>query len=658
MWESNFSLSYKRLCVAASLPFVLLATAAPADVKLAFLREREGEKQIFLANGLGERPTAVTEGKRWHVYPALSADGRLLAWAEGADEKDLQIVVEQLAGPGGKAVREQWTAKAGRHLHPRFSGDGRFLAFVGPYGPEDTQRIAVLKVADVRATEPKRGVDGAVRAPKPTVVPSDYPSFFPALSSDGSFVVFERSKPDGKKDIVRYRFRDGKLTTLTAPEMKCMAPALSFDDRFVAYTAHVDGNWDVYVLDLASDKGAVRITAEPSRDFAPRFLPNGGLVFASDRSKHFQLYEISADEMRRGKYRARQIVSGDADDYAPSVSGEVHYGQAQLPAMLEPPRSSFGTARLGDVVYVAGGHQGREHTYPKESFLASLEALDLKTGEWSTLAPRPVAAHGYGIAAVEKEEQGRKKRYLYAFGGFVHSDAHVPKWKSVPFVDRYDVQANRWERIGELSAPRSSNVVATVGGKIYLIGGWDSTPKKPNDLEGKFSSVIEVFDPATEKLTVSDAVLPSPLRRAMTAVVVKDEVVLVGGIGQGSAHFDLLDKVTAFKPSTGKWRELPPLPFRTFAPAAGAIGDELFVFGGGLFTDGGKDFSYVSHVFQLSAGASQWQHTGRYLAEPKGFSMVVPVADDTLALLGGHNYEALAGDGPVRTVELFSRASK
>lgn len=637
---------------------LLLASAAPADVKLAFLREKDGEKQIYLASGLHERARAITEGKRWHVYPALSSDGQLLAWSEGPDAKELQIVVEKLAGPGGKATREQWTSKPGRHLHARFSGDGRYLAFVGPYGPDDAQRIAVLKVADVRASKIERVAGTVIRTATPVVIPSEFPSYFPALSSDGSFVVFEESKPDGKKAVVRYRLQDGQRTVLTSPDTNCMSPALSFDDRYVAYTAHVDGNWDIYVLDLDANKPAVRITAETSRDFAPRFLPDGGLVFASDRSGQFQLYEIPASEVRGGRFRARQLLAGDADDYAPTVSGDIHYGQGQLPAMLEPPRSSFGTARLGDVVYVAGGHQGKEHTYPPESFLDSLEALDLKTGKWTKLAPRPIAAHGYGIAAVEKEERGGKKQYLYAFGGFAFSPDHNPKWKSVTYVDRYDVAANTWKRVAELSEPRSSNVVVTVGGKIYLIGGWDSTPKKPNDLEGKFSKTIEVFDPATETVTVSESRLPAPLRRAMTAVVMGDEVVLVGGIGEGSAHFDLLDAVTAFNPATGAFRELPKLPFRTFAPAAGAIGDELFVFGGGLFSDGGRRFSYVSHVFQLSSGADHWNHTGRYLAEPKGFSMVVPVAKDTVALFGGHNYEALAGDGPVRTVELFSRATK
>lgn len=657
MFARPFNRSFAPTRLLLLFGLFLPTAVALADVRVAFLRERDGEKHVYVMDGKHARPRPITEGKRWHLYPALSADGKRLAWAEGADDKDLQIVVEEWNRAEAKATREQWTSRPGRHLHPRFSGDGRFLAFAGPYGPEGASRVAVVKVAEAKAAKADRLGPLPVRHVEPTVVPSEYPAYFPALASDGSFVVFQRSKPEGKKDLVRYRFQDGETTVLTPADGNCMAPALSFDDRFLAYTALVDGNWDIYVLDLsAPDRGATRVTDAEERDFAPRFLPDGGLLFASARGGgRFRLHEIPADEMRFGRFRARLFLDSEADDYAPTVSGDLRFDQGRLPAMTEPPRSSFGTARLGDVVYVAGGHQGREHTYPPESFLDILEAFDLKTGTWRRLAPRPVAAHGYGIAATERVVDGKSRRYVYAFGGFTYSDAHRPRWKSVPFIDRYDVDANRWERVGELSAPRSSNVVVPVGDKVYLIGGWDSTPKHDGDLDGKFVSTIEIFDLVTETVSTSEAKLPAPLRRATTAVVVGDEIVLVGGIGEGASHFELLDTVTAFRPSTGKWRELPRLPFKTFAPAVGAIGSDLFVFGGGLFTEGGKQFRYVNHVFALPEGAGRLHHTGRYLAEPKGFSMVVPVAPRTLGVFGGHNYEALEGDGPVRTVELFSQ---
>jgi hypothetical protein len=266
-----------------------------------------------------------------------------------------------------------------------------------------------------------------------------------------------------------------------------------------------------------------------------------------------------------------------------------------------------------------------------------------------------VPCHGFGLAAVRKRVGGVEKDFLYAFGGFAYSKDHNPRWKSLDLIERYDVQADRWEVVGHMPRPRSSNVVAQVGTRVYLIGGWDSTPRSDNDCEGRFLREIDVFDLETEACSPSPYLLPDPLRRAFSGVVMGDEIVLVGGLGQGSSHFDLLDRVTAFNPVTGWWRELPRLPFPTFAPATGAIGNEVFVFGG-MFKTGAEDYAYVNHVFCLKPGADRWQHTGRYLTEAKGFSVVVALGNGALGILGGHAYQN-GTDGPVRTFEVFETVS-
>ena len=153
---------------------------------------------------------------------------------------------------------------------------------------------------------------------------------------------------------------------------------------------------------------------------------------------------------------------------------------SRLPDIPTPARSSFGVARSGSKVYVVGGHQGREHTYPPESFMDQLEVFDLETNAWTTLAPRPVKAHGYGVVS--------DGPFVYAFGGFTYSDEHKPKWKSIPDVHRYDSRSNEWEKVGELKDPRSSNAVVQVGRKVYMVGGWNGTPKHEDDYEGDFTS--------------------------------------------------------------------------------------------------------------------------------------------------------------------------
>ena len=312
---------------------------------------------------------------------------------------------------------------------------------------------------------------------------------------------------------------------------------------------------------------------------------------------------------------------------------------------MEPMRSSFGTIQHNGLLYMCGGHQGPEHTYPKESFTDNFNVYDKRINAWRELAPRPQKAHGYTLAAVGN--------YIYAFGGFTFSENHKPGWKSITAIDRYDITNNTWTTVAHLNRPRSSNVSVTVDGKVYLIGGWDSTPKKLNDYEGFFHNTIEIFDLATETVTIAPYQMPAPLRRAFTGVEYEGKILLIGGLGQGASHFDLVSNVTLMDPKTGISSELPQLPFATFAPAAETIGRELFVFGG-MFKTGEMSFEYVSHIYGFNFDTSEWRHTGRYLKESKGFAQVFKMDNRTIGILGGHRY-FMDEDRPVNTFEIFKK---
>lgn len=320
---------------------------------------------------------------------------------------------------------------------------------------------------------------------------------------------------------------------------------------------------------------------------------------------------------------------------------------SRLPDIPQPARSSFGLARRGSKVYVVGGHKGREHTYPEDSFMDSLQMYDMESKSWTTLAPRPVKAHGYGVVA--------DGPYVYAMGGFVYSHDHDPNWKSIPDIHRYDSRTDSWEKVAELASPRSSNATVQVGRKVYMVGGWDSTPKSAGDKEGKFLKTVEVLDLDTGEVSTAPYEIPAPTRRAFTALEKDGEIIMLGGLGEGSTHFEMLDNVTALNPETGESRELPKLPFPTFAPGAGRIGDTLFLFGG-LIKEGEEGYHYVDSVYKLEPGAETWEDAGVLLNENKGFPMVVNLSDNELGILGGHSYDD--GDAPVSTFEVLTKKSE
>lgn len=614
---------FKNLVLASVLTAPVVAKA-----DLYFMSEVGGVKRIVRAHDDGSNQAFVTPAGVWSLYPDVSADGKLFAVAQGESETKLKIVLED-AKTGQRKIFD--SGLEGMHLHPDLSGDGRYLAFSGPDAVSGKQQIFI--------------VDLSSKEQRPTRLEVDADCYFPTLSSDGNTLVYQRNITTRQREIVEVDLFSRHSKIISSSEVSLnMAPALSFDDRYVAYTSQRDGNWDVYIYDRLTSV-TKRATSNTAMDFAPNFSADGSLVFASNRKENFGLYKIPAALV--GSENAQETLvteTAGGDLYAPVYTGSRNYQQTLHTPILAPARSSFGVTTVNDRVYIVGGHQGKEHTYPESSFLGSVEYYDLKTKAWKKAAPRNKPSHGFEVVTYGK--------YIYAFGGFAYSPDHKPRWRSLDEIERYDTEQDKWEIIGHMPRKRSSYVIGEANGKAYLIGGWDSTPKHENDLEGVFHRKIDVFDFATETMTELDVDLPNPLRRAFTAVSRDNKIFLIGGLGQGASHFELLDRVTEFNPADKSWKEHPTLPFATFAPAAAFMGDDLYVFGG-MFKTAPKDYVYVNHVYRLPAGQQSWQNTGRYLHEPKGFARVVNTSDNEVLILGGHQYFQDGSDAPVPTVESF-----
>lgn len=606
---------------------LLASCASYAD--FVYMREDAQGKSIQLQ---GSSATTLNDSssKLWAIYPDITPDGNEFIYAEGAGPEDLHLTYLNKK----KNLTQRFSlAQKGMLLHPKFSKNGKFIFLSAP-GPKGKNTILFFdREAEVRRQGAGLAEYSLANA---QVLATDEEAYFPRPSSDANFVVYQRNT-SGKKEIVLFDRLENTKTVLA----EGMSPALSFDETKVAYTSKVDGNWNIYVIDRTT-KVVTQMTTDAKDEQAPTFMPDGSLVFASNKTGHYRIYKIVNNKWE-------QMVSAseneEVDFYSPQFSGEHKFVQKENAPFIGNPRSSFGTASLDGKIYMCGGHQGAEHTYPPESFSDQFIVYDIAANKWTELAPRPAKAHGYQIVAYGN--------YVYAFGGFAYSPNHKPKWKSLSQIDRYDIKANKWETIGELSSPRSSNVAVTINDKVYLAAGWNSTPKFENDLDGTFLDSIEIFDLKTEKAELASYKIPMPLRRALTGIEHNGKIVLVGGLGQGASHFELLNNVTAIDPVDGKSEELKALPFSTFAPAAEVLGNELMVFGG-MFKTGPMAYEYVSHIYAMDLKDQEWRHTGRYLKETKGFSQVFHLDQKTLGILGGHHY--LEGmDSPVSTFETLSK---
>ena len=644
--------------VTAIFTSLLLSNPAAASRRLVYMREGPATKSIVLADSDGRELRTLDLGEGSSLYPTIAADGDRVAFSHTTNGRDFALFLVDLA----TNEHQQLTPFDGLTLHADFSGDGRRLAVSGPFGPRRANTIAWADISQAAAPAASRKEQGLKALDWHVLDSGGGPAYFPSLSSDGTMIVFHRSSsnqedplqydqhlsaPLRQSEIVLVDLGANTTTVISAPDTISMSPSFSWDDRYVAFTQLVNGDWDIMIADLTQLSRAVtRIRLGPSRDLAPRFEHDGSLLLSSDRSGNFALYRIPAAELWRPEPQVLPLAHDrNHSVYAPQASGPLDVVQGKKADLPQPARSSFAAVSDGTSLYVTGGHQGSEHTYPEESFLKIHQKYDPTCDSWSSLKQRSTAAHGY--------ESVYFNGFIYTFGGFAFDETHGrPRWRSLDLIERYDTKHDTWEVIGHLQQPRSSNIAARVGDKVYVLAGWDSTPRFEGDFEGRFHRSIEVFDLVTHQTSVLGVELPDPLRRALSAVTVEDTIILVGGLGQGSNHFDLLANVTVFDTEKRTFRELSPLPFPTFAPAAGLLNNSLYVFGG-MFKTSGEDYKYVNHIYELPLDGGPWSHSGRYLAEPKGFARVLSNGPQSLAILGGHSADNQS-DGPVASFETFT----
>ena len=643
--------------------FLLLSFfALSSSAKMVYLHQVGENRRVVLAEDDGSFLRFLTSENQQAYHPEISSDGRYVAYSIGVIELgrkiDVAIHVEDLQS----GDIEVWTPSGNQYIHAEFSGNGEYLSYSAPIerNGRTLQNIQWVHLPSERKKGPVRtevhnGRKYHFFRTTPETIESPFHGYFPALSSDGNFIVFHQTEdPKSKttpKHLAMYDRRSKKLTELTPRNGSALVPSLSYDNRWVAYASVEEGIWDLRLMDLWT-KQSRKITDSPAREFTPVFAPDNSITYThiiEGENFDLDLYRIDAKAVfnkSRPAEPRKFLGTAAVMEYVPSFSGNLQVELREETKILDPARSSFGAVEHRGKIYIAGGHQGPEHTYPPESFMKRMEIFDEKTKTWSRAADLNLARHGFQIIA--------HKGFIYAFGGFTYSAKHRPGWKSVDLIERYDIANNVWEVLPvKLTRPRSSNVVAKVGNQVYIIGGWNSTPKHDGDLEGRFHREIDVFDLETETLSESPYRLPDPLRRAFTGVVVEDEILLLGGISEGSSHFDWIDRVTSLNTKTGEWKEYPRLPFATFAPGAGVLNGKVYLFGGM-----NKTFSYLNTVFEFDFYARKpWLNTGRYLKENKGFPQVVHLPHQALGILGGHTYRYPAPgrieDSPVDSFEVF-----
>jgi N-acetylneuraminic acid mutarotase len=212
------------------------------------------------------------------------------------------------------------------------------------------------------------------------------------------------------------------------------------------------------------------------------------------------------------------------------------------------------------------------------SFLLSPFILDADaSGDfWVSKSLMPTSRTALGVAVVEGK--------IYAIGGCNSTHSYLGT------AEMYDPDTDTWETKASMPTPRREFAIAVYNNKIYCISGESGADSKG----GIYSEVNEVYDPATDTWTTK-ADIPTP-RYGMCANVVDDKIYAMAGAHADVYPGDLCSDLNeVYDPRTDTWTTKNPLPTAVLYAASTAVDNKIYVLGGraGWLSDGWHDFNQV-----------------------------------------------------------------
>lgn len=252
-----------------------------------------------------------------------------------------------------------------------------------------------------------------------------------------------------------------------------------------------------------------------------------------------------------------------------------------------PPECAGGVtgAVVGDRLVLIGGALDAD-TYP-----GRVQLWQSGSAGWTDGAPMPTARHNVSAAVI-----GSK---VFVVSGLVRTDTPEPGTghPSTPSAahEVYDVEADRWQRLGALPEPRVRPVVELVNGELIVLGGRGAADNAKIGL---------AWSPETDTWRELGE-MPFAVRHP-AGCRLGNEVILSGGWSpDDSARGAFHSGVHAFNPKTGAWRRLADMPEARAGHELVNLDGRLYAIGGLTRDDGGAKIA-VESVDVYAPEADAW----------------------------------------------------
>jgi TolB protein len=282
-----------------------IPTAGEPSPGIAFVSERDDNKEIYLIQPDGSGLTRLTDDPDIDADPTWSPDGRQIAFRSRRDATTDIFIMNTDGSQQTNMIRDP-AGSLFDEFYPAWSPDGETLALITDrfeFGGCSGHTVALMPVSG--GMENIQHID-TVTGNQRSVV----------WSPDGQSLAFSNSC--NQNDIVSlylWHRKTSEIQRLTTDRSQNIYPSWSHDGRFLAFTSTRDGNAEIYKLELATGT-LTNLTNHPARDIFPTWSSDDShIAFTSDRTGNDEIFVMSADGSN-----LRKLTNHPRRDFHPAWS--------------------------------------------------------------------------------------------------------------------------------------------------------------------------------------------------------------------------------------------------------------------------------------------------------------------------------------------------
>lgn len=252
-------------------------------------------------------------------------------------------------------------------------------------------------------------------------------------------------------------------------------------------------------------------------------------------------------------------------------------------------------------IYIFGGARRETSSgwNPADCIFDTVAKFDIFRREWFEIAPMKIGRIQPGVATL-----GGK---IFVVGGERGSQI-------LANGEVYDPQNNTWNSVSPMIVPRCEFGLCSLGGTLLAVGGWIGV-----DIGGS----MECYDPVKDTWTEVGE-MPEP-RFSMGVVSFEGLIYIVGGCTTSSRH---LADLISYNPITREWTYLAPMQTARCQLGVAILDRNLYVVGGN-----DRNQEVLRSIERYSFDEDKWESVTPMLVNRA--SPAVAAADGLLYVAGG-----------------------